>query len=417
MRILYIAQVFASPEDPGALRHHSHVETLVRRGHEVVVLSSSRVQGGGRELTDATKPRTTTDTLEIVRIGTPTLRRGLTGRLVSYLGFMGASFLRGLRLGGRFDVVFVSSPPLFVGLTGVVLAWLRHSRFVLEVRDLWPESAIVLGFLKNPVLIWLSRRFEGWLYGRARRIICVTDGIANRIRSRVQPPGKVHLVRNGVDSQLFDVADTFDCERVRGDQPSNLVALYAGAHGVNNAVDVLIDAAQELRHDPVRILLLGSGSETESLRDRCKKLDLRNVVFCGSLPRKSVPAWELCADVLLWPVYLKTNKGNLWELKRGAVPNKLYDYLAAGRPVVTSIPQDGEGASLLKEYGIPFFVPPTPSGFAKCLRELTLNRGSLPTANKKALAFRETYGRQAQATYLAEILEAMDSPTCRERDP
>lgn len=402
MRILYLVQTFATVDDPSGIRHFAHAKALAEQGHDVTVVTADRLQKGGEQISRRTQNDEQIGGFRVLRTKVALMRPGFRGRLAAYLSFMFRSIGRGIRTPGKFDVVFATSPPLFVGLSGVLLARMKRARFVLEVRDLWPQSAIVLGFIRNPLLIHLTQHLEKWLYRRAAIIVCVTEGIANEIRRYERVRDKVHVVRNGVDKELFDRASFLPCGDLRGPNSEKFIAVYAGVHGVNNALDVLIDAARELKDDSIHFVLIGVGSETELLKQQCKRLGLSNVTFIGSMPRKDVPKWLLCADALLWPVYLKSQNPELVQLKRGAVPNKLYDYLAAGKPVITSVPADGEGAELLRQFGDPHFVGPNGSDFAQCLRELKNRVADQPA--DRVEAFRKAYSRDVQAAILMEIL-------------
>ncbi len=402
MRILYVTQNFMTPDDPGGIRHFAHVSFLASMGHDVTVLTADRFQRAGILRSPADISKDGARGYRIVRVHVPDLRQGIVGRIRNYVAFMSRAVARGRRERGGFDVVLASSPPLFTGVTGVLLALLKRARLVLEIRDLWPQSAILLGFLRNRLLILLSRRLEQWLYARAAAIVCLTEGIAEQIGERFSH--KVHVVRNGVDRDLIERAFGAPCDRRRGPRPDDLVAAYAGSHGVNNALDDLVDAAEALKDEPIRFVLIGEGSQTARLQDRCQQLNLANVSFVGAVARRSVPSWLHCADVLLWPVYMKPGDSELIELKRGAVPNKLFDYLAVGKPVVTSVPDDGEAASLLRMYGTPHFVGANGQDFADCLRTLVRKR-PLDANAEGATAFRTAYDRTVQAQALAGILE------------
>jgi len=407
MRVLYVSQNFMTPDDPGGIRHFAHVGFLASKGHDVTVLTADRFHRAGILQSPAENCEDSAHGYRIIRVQMPDLRPGIVGRVRNYLAFMSRAVAQGRRQRGRFDVVLASSPPLFAGVTGVLLASLKRARLVLEIRDLWPQSAIVLGFLRNRILILLSRRLEQWLYARAAEIVCLTEGIAEQVGERFSH--KVHVVRNGVDREFIEQAFDAPCDDRRGPRTADLVATYAGSHGVNNALDDLVEAAKELRDEPVRFILIGEGSQTARLQDRCRQLNLANVSFVGAVARRSVPSWLHCADVLLWPVYMKPGDPELMKLKRGAVPNKLFDYLAVGKPVVTSVPEDGEAAELLRTYGTPHFVHADGHGFAECLRTLAKKR-SLGVNAEGAKEFRTTYDRTVQAQALADVLEGAQEP-------
>jgi len=402
MRILYITQYFTTPEQPGSLRHYAHTREWARRGHEVTVITSQVVpklqsipdrRGGKRTKEEFI------DEVHVLKVRSLTTLRGFVGRMGNYLSFMFRAIVVGRRIDGSFDVVVASSPPLFAAVAGAILARRLRAFFVMDVRDLWPRSAVVTGFLRNRALIWLARKLELWLYRKASHITCATEGIAGTINSMGHRT-KASVIRNGIDVDLFGpIADRTDSEDLDG-----IEIAYAGAHGTNNALEVIIDAAARLRSEPVVFKLIGHGPCTSLLVARARELQLDNVEFLGSLPRSEVPRRLAQSDALIWPVLSRSDNPELMELKRGAVPNKLYDYLALGRPVITSVPTDSEAEDLIRSFGQGYFVEHSGDGFAKAIREL-LREGATESLQTKALKFREAYSRERQAIAFLGVLE------------
>jgi len=414
VRILYLTQYFATPGQPGAARHYSHTRFLERRGNDVTVVTTSvlnKVAEVPRQHADTCRVVEDIEGVKVVRVRSSRRRRGFRGRLFHYLSFMWRAIWAGLRQRGRFDVVLASSPSLFVGLAGVVLSSAKSARFVLEVRDLWPESAVATGDLSNPLLIWISRCLERWLYRRASAIVCLTDGIAEVVGRTRQIGAKVVVVRNGVDATIFEERDGSACSSLRQRFPAKRLIVYSGAHGINNALDQVLDAASVLRDDPYQFLLVGWGDQTGRLKQRADEIGLGNVTFFGAVPRERVPDLLRCADVLVWPVLLGKESERLRNLKRGAVPNKLYDYLASGTPIVTSVPEDGEGALLIRCFGQGVFVDPSGEGFARGIQAVLGNPQAREERAAKAAEFRREYDRVGQAQRLLTVLERITRDT------
>jgi glycosyltransferase involved in cell wall biosynthesis len=409
MRILYLTQYYVTPDQPGSLRHYAHTGFLQSQGHDVVVITTYVLH----KQTEI--PSEYRNVLEVVRrVGGVKVRKvysrptfeGFRGRLANYLSFMVYAVRAGRREAGTFDVVYASSPPLFVGVAGWWLSRSKRARFILEVRDLWPESAVALGFLRNRLVIWMARRLERWLYARARRVVCATEGIAAAVRRTAGDADKVYVIKNGVDSELFEGANSEACSELRsGDEPSIALAMYAGAHGVNNGLDLLIEAARLLGDEPdVRIVLVGHGDQTPSLKKRVEELGLSNVRFLGLRPRREIPSLLRCADVLLWPGMQEAPSHRLVEIKKGAVPNKLFDYLAARKPIVTTIPSDGEAAVLLGRYGTASFVAPSGEGIAEGVRDLIRAGNAAGVSDETYRSFLSDFARSVQARKLLEML-------------
>lgn len=412
MRILYISQYYVQPTQAGSLRHYGHTRRWAQKGHDVTVITawafrepvSTDVEIDLGEAGTAGRCR-------VRRLRVPPQGDRFARRLLNYGAFMVRSFHVGLRLRGPFDVLVASSPSLFVAVAGTLLGGLRGIPVVLEVRDLWPESAVATGFLRNPFLIFLARRLERWLYRRARSIVALTEGIRTGIRSAGVPRERIYLVPNAVDDDFLPFGEALDCGALVGRHGEEAIAMYAGAHGINNALDFVIDAAAEPECSTIRFLLIGEGTQTARLKQRVKSLGLSNVEFLGEQPRGGVPRLLHCADVLLWPVFWSSENPALRALKEGAVPNKLYDYLAAGKPIVTSVPRSGEAVGLLDAYGSVVYTDPSGKGIARGLQE------SLSSSRDAELGLREDFiaahGRSRRAAEMLELLEAVVGETQR----
>jgi len=344
------------------------------------------------------------DGIRVRKVYSTPFYQGFRCRLFNYLSFMWRAIRSGLRENKSFDIIFASSPSLFVGLAGAALSRLKKSPFVLEVRDLWPQSAVATGFLKNPILIWLSRRLERCLYQRASAIVCLTGGIAKAVEQSITAPAKVHVVPNGVDAELFLADGREEALGIIGRDEGEVIAMYAGAHGINNALDTVIEAAFILRAEKVRFVLIGEGDQTARLLARAEALGLRRVAFLGEQPRQRVPSLLQIADVLLWPVLWDEKTEALKKLKEGVVPNKLYDYLAAGKPIVTSVPNSGEAAKLIERYGTAEFAYPSGEGIAAALMRL-LESGRVGGDCRAHRAFIEAHSRKQRAAVLLQVFE------------
>ena len=244
-----------------------------------------------------------------------------------------------------------TSPPLFQALTAWKLALIKRVPFVLEIRDLWPDFAVELGVLRNPLLIGAARWYERFLYRVADRVIVNSAGFVEHVVSRGARRDRVVVIPNGVDVAPFDPAARGEAYRREvGAAPDDVLVMYAGAHGVPNDLDVVLDAADCLRDvGGIRFALVGGGRDRARLLERAARMGLTNLVFGDPVPKDRMPevlaAADLCVAVLRpLPMFATT------------YPNKVFDYLAAGRPVVLAI--DGVIRAVVEEAGAGTFVAP-----------------------------------------------------------
>ncbi|WP_233600897.1 MULTISPECIES: glycosyltransferase family 4 protein [Micromonospora] len=257
---------------------------------------------------------------------TPYQGNGL-GRVINWASFAVTGTVAGLRQ-PRPDVVYASSPHLLAGLSGWFVAAARRVPFVLEVRDLWPRVLVDMGRLTEASLMYRAlERLERFLYRRAQRVVIMAPGVRAAIESKGAEPEKIVFIPNGADPEDFTPGAERD-ELRRRYGFTRRTAVYAGAHGPANGLDLLLDAARAV--PDLDVVLVGSGVEKARLQAAAR--DIRNVRFLDPVPKTEIPDLLHAADI---GVHVLADV----ELFRvGVSPNKVFDYLAAGLPVVTNSP-------------------------------------------------------------------------------
>ena len=364
MHILLIHQAFAALDEPGGTRHHELARSLVQRGHTVSIIASPISYLTGAKRSDQ-KTFIVQSELEqgihLLRCNTyHALHRSFPHRVISFLGFMVSAFIAGLSV-RKVDLVWGTSPPIFQGFTAWLLARLKGVPFLFEVRDLWPEFAIAVEVLTNRTLIRLSLWLESFLYRHADQIIINSPGFEAHVRQR--GARHVELVPNGADPAMFDPADRGVSFRKLHHLKDKYVVLYAGAHGMSNDLGVLLESARLLADQPrIQIVLLGDGKEKTHLQAQAAALNLSNVSFIASVPKEEIPGAMAAADAcvaILKPV----------QAYKTTYPNKVFDYMCAGRPVLLAI--DGVIREVVEAGDCGIFTPPgDPRALAAAVRSL-----------------------------------------------
>jgi glycosyltransferase involved in cell wall biosynthesis len=339
---------------------------FVRRGHTVTVLTAvpsypvGKIYPGYRGL--RLIGREQQDGIDVIRtLVYPTQKTDLVHRLANYFSFVLGSATAGSLLLKPPDYLLVESPPLFLGLVGVWLSVLKRTRLIFNVSDLWPESAVRLGVLREgSVSFQLSSRLEGFCYRRAWLVTGQTKTILSNIIKRFPKCRTFHL-SNGVDTKRF--------RRVRSSLESaadshgngNFVALYAGLHGIAQGLGQVLDAAEVLcDREAMRFLFVGDGPEKKRLMQQAEERGIRNVQFLHPRSAQEVPGLLATADALLVPLGLHLP---------GAVPSKLYEAMASGRPVV--LVAQGEAADIVRNHCAGIIVAPGDiAGLTSALRKL-----------------------------------------------
>lgn len=402
MRILYVSQYFVNADQAGGVRHFQHTRALARAGHHVSVVTTY-VTHKERTVPERYRGRkvvqeTDADGIDVWRTySTPGYGRDLRSRVSSYGTFAWWSAVAGARA-PRPDVVLASSPSLPSAAAAAVLAKARRVPFILEVRDLWPDSAIEMGLVRDAKTIAVARRMERFCYRAADRIIALTEGIRDGIIAQGIPPERIELITNGVD---LDIGAEVEPAAVPVPDTA-VVAMYVGAHGTYSSLGTLLDAAEHLRDTPdARIVLVGSGDQKAGLVEDAGRRGLDNVVFIDPVPKREVPSWLARADMCILPYEDR-------ELFAGALPNKIFDYLGAARPIIASAPE-GEVTAVVRAADCGLCTAPEDgAALAGAIRELAADpdrrRAMGDRGREHALAH---YDRRALARRFVATVESV----------
>lgn len=396
MHILLIHQAFAALDEPGGTRHHELARHLARQGHQVTIIASPVSYLTGTSEKKELRKRTDDLGVTIIRSYTlPALHRSFIWRVFSFFSFMISSFIKGLYV-KKVDLVWGTTPPIFQGPTAWLLARLKGVPFLLEVRDLWPAFAIAVGVLKNKFLIQLSEWLEGFLYRHADQVIVNSPGFIDHVRSR--GADQVTLIPNGADPEMFDPESKGSSFREKHRLDDKFIVIYAGAHGMSNDLEVVLKAAEHLKNnDTIRIVLLGSGKEKPHLQTLAKEKGLSNVLFLPPVPKQEMREVLAAADACL--AILKPI-----EMYKTTYPNKVFDYMAAGRAVILAI--DGVIREVVESANAGVFVlPGDPKALSETIQDLSLNPKKCEQLGKNGRKMiEENFSREELANQFTALL-------------
>jgi len=402
MHILLIHQAFAALDEAGGTRHYEMARFLVSRGHRVTIIASpvsyltGTLAAQKNKWVDREEPEPGIIILRTYTI--PALHRSFIHRVFSFISFMVSSFFAGLSI-RQVDLLWGTSPPIFQGITAWLLARLKGVPFLFEVRDLWPEFAVAVGVLKNRFLIRLSEFLERFLYRHADRVLVNSPGYIESVLAR--GARFVELVHNGADPDMFTPQSTGDGFRHEFRLDDRFIAMYAGAHGLSNDLGIVVQAAAHLRNrEDIKIVFVGDGKEKPALMQQVQTLGLDNVTFVPSQPKNRMAEVLAAADVciaILKPI----------DLYRTTFPNKVFDYMAAGRAVVLAI--GGVIQDVIEHEGAGLAVAPgDPVELAAAITRLADNPDLTKTMGKSGrVAVEARYNRIKFAAQLSLLMEDM----------
>lgn len=391
MKILLLTQYF--PPETGAPQNrlHSLATNLIQLGAEVTVLTAMP-NYPKMEIAEAYKGKwylkETDGKLNIHRSWIFVKKsKAVSARLLNYFSFVFSALYVGLFKISKHDVIICESPPLFLGITAMLLKWVKGSKLVFNVSDLWPESAEKLNIVTNKIMLGLSYQLEARIYKTAHLVSGQTQGIVHSVKSRF-PQVKTFWFRNGIDLTVFNIHATGSEMRTNLKATSNeFILMYAGVIGHAQGLDVIVKAANLLKHNKnIRFVLAGDGPEKPELQALIEKLQLTNIEFLPNLSRDKMPALIAACNAYIVP--LKKN-----DLFLGAIPSKLFEPLAMAKPILLGV--DGEAKNLFIEKvacGL-HFEPENEHALAEAINQLY----NSPTLT-------EQLGKQGQA-YVLEKFE------------
>lgn len=401
MHTILIHQAFVSPNEAGGTRHYEFARYVVGNSQQFTIVASDLSYLTGRKTVEhrGLVGRQEMEGVTILRAYTyPSLHRSFLWRIVTFLSFMVTSVLAAWRASGV-DLVMGTSPPIFQAVSAWLVAFVRRKPFLLEIRDLWPAFAIDMGILKNPLLIGLSRWLERFLYARATHLLVNSPAYRDYLLDLGVPAGKISLIANGVDPTMFDPTAKGEWVRQQLNLTDQFIVTYAGALGQANDIPTILQAAKQLQdHPQIHILLVGDGKERAKLEKMSQELGLTNVTFTGPRPKSEMPAFLAASDACL---------ATLQDIPmfRTTYPNKVFDYMAAGRPTILGI--DGVIREVIEAANGGLFVSPgNPGRLAEAILALSQRPAEAQTMGQAARRHVEShFNRHQQAQQFLALLQ------------
>jgi colanic acid biosynthesis glycosyl transferase WcaI len=275
-------------------------------------------------------------------------------RIANNLSFALSGIVGGLSA-GRQDVIYVYSPPLFLGLTAFLLGRLKRIPYVFNVQDIYPEIAVQYGVIRNKTLIRLLEGFESWVYRKAAHVTVISEGSERSLVAKGVPAEKITVVPNWVESDLFELRPKDNPFSREYGLDSRFVIMYAGNIGYSQGLETVVEAARLLHNEPgIRFMVVGDGVKRQSLVNLVESFGLDNIAFAPYQPRERMPDVLASADacmVILTPDKSKTT-----------IQSKTYEIMAMQRPIIASVDLDGDNWKLIAEAGAGLWVRPGDPG-------------------------------------------------------
>lgn len=399
LRFLLIHQIFLSANDGGGTRHFEFARYTANAGHDFTVIASDVSYLDGKRIQTDGKPQQI-EGIEVRRVRTMNvINKGFVWRVLAFLQFMIKSVFKALGA-GKVDVVMGTSPPIFQAGSAWLVSFIRRKPFLLEVRDLWPDFAVDMGVIRNPLIIWLAKRVELFLYARATHILVNSPAFRDyMVDKHGVARDKITLIPNGVDPSMFDPEEKGVAVREEFDLNDKFIVTYAGAMGPANDIPTIIRAAELSKDEPgIHFLLVGDGKDRRKAETLKDELGLTNVTFAGLRSKAQMKAilgaTDACLATLMPIPMFKT-----------VYPNKIFDYLAAGRPIILGI--DGVIRDVVESAEAGRFIEPgKPETVVEAVRWFAADPQACEQMGRAGRAYVEQhFNRIDHAKTFVELLE------------
>ena len=372
MHILYFHQHFSTPQGAAGTRSYEMAKAILRAGHSVTVVCGSYAQGETGLISPFRngRRRGVVEGIEIIELDIEYGNHlGPVKRAAVFAQYAIGAI--GIALSEPTDLIFATTTPLTAGIPGICAKVFRQKPFVFEVRDLWPELPKAMGVITNPIILGLMGCLELVSYRSADRLIGLSPGIVDGICARGVASRCVAMIPNGCDLELFKTET--EKWRPEGVDDSDILAIFTGTHGVANGLGAVLDAAEVLKQrgsHKIKIALVGQGREKNVLIKKARLLDLDNVLFLDPVSKNDLTRLMAGADIGLQVLC------NVPAFYYGTSPNKFFDYIAAGLPVINNYP--GWIAELIEDNSCGYAVEPdNPAALANALEQAACDQKTL----------------------------------------
>ncbi len=402
MKILFLTDNFPPESNAPATRTYEHCVEWVKKGAEVTVITCAPNFPKGELFPgykNKWKQEEMMDGIRVIRVWSYiTPNRGLLLRIVDYMSFCITAFLASLSV--KTDVIVATSPQLFTALAGYMASVFKRTPWVMEVRDLWPESIKAVQAMRESIVLKILDRVVLFLYRKANRIVVVTDGFKERMTSCGIEAKKIHIVKNGVHLYKFKKREKDNSLIEKLGLQGKFIIGYIGTHGMAHNLSFILDGVQEVKNKEIHFLFIGEGAMKNRLLKKVKNLELQNVTMLDAIPKDLVPEFINIIDVALIPL----RKSNTFKK---VLPSKIFENAAMQKPILLGV--EGEAKAVIEKYTAGLcFEPENKAAFLKQLEILYADKAQYQALQKGCAELAIDFDRKVLADKMYTVLEELN---------
>ena len=398
MRILFITHNFPPEVNAPASRTYEHCKEWVKRGAEVTVITAAPNFPQGK-VYDGYKNKLwqeeNIDGIRVIRVWTYIVaNKGFVRRTLDFISFSVSSFLAGLFV--KTDIIVATSPQFFTALSGRTLHFWKRKPWIMEVRDLWPESIKTVGAMNDNLFIKYFEWEEKRCYKSAKKIVVVTDSFKEILTKRGIDPNKIVVVKNGVSKDLFHPVPKDEALVEEMGLKGKKIIGYIGTHGMAHKLDFVLECAKSLENTDYHFILIGGGARRKELLELKDKLGCKNVTMIPPIPKKEVKKYISILDVSLINLRKK-------PLFKTVIPSKIFENAAMGIPILMGV--EGEAQKLIENYNAGIcYEPENKEDFCQKLEKI-MDPAIYESCKKGGMRLAEDFDRTHLADILLDVIE------------
>jgi len=399
MKILFFTDNFPPESNAPATRTYEHCIEWVKKGADVTVITCTPNYPKGEVFPgfkNKWKQEEMMDGIRVIRVWSYiSPNRGLVKRILDYLSFCFTSFIASLFV--KTDIIIATSPQLFTALSGCASSIVKRKPWILEIRDLWPESILAVGAMKKNFLLKLVDQIVIFLYRNADRVIVVTEAFKKRIHNYGVPIDRIHIVKNGVHLHNFTNTGKDSEILQKYNLEDKFVVAYIGTHGMAHGLDFILDAAAEIKQDDIQFLFVGEGAMKSRLEKQAETLGLSNVILLPGIPKSEVIRYISVSDVALIPLKRR-------DTFKKVLPSKIFENAAMGKPILLGV--EGEAQELIEYYKAGrCFVPEDKEDFINNLLVMFHEKDKYSSYQEACLELANNFDRKKLAMTMYTIIK------------
>ncbi len=399
MKVLFLTDNFPPEGNAPATRTYEHCQEWINKGAEVTVITGVPNFPKGEIFSgykNKWRQEEMMDGIRVIRVWTfISPNRGLFRRILDYMSFCLMGFIASLSV--KTDVIIATSPQLFTALAGYLSSVFKRKPWILEIRDLWPESIKAVGAMDESLMLKLLDQLVLFLYRNADQVVVVTDAFKRRIHNCGVPKSRIHVIKNGVYLHKFKQQEKDHTIVKQNELEGKFVVAYIGTHGMAHNLDFILDCAAEVKNPNIQFLFVGEGAMKSRLLKKVEDLKLKNVTMLDAILKPEVPRYISVADVALVPLKKK-------DTFKKVLPSKIFENAAMGKPILLGV--EGEAKEVIESYNAGLcFEPENKTDFIDKLNQMFESKSQYNDFKNGCSRLALAFNRKQLALNMLEVIK------------